>query len=149
MLKISEAADKTGLSVHTLRFYEKNGLINASHRSEAGYRLYTKDDVRKAMFIRLARNTGFSLEEIATLLSIRLDKESHSCQEVTDITSHKLEEVNEKIRELISMKTTLETLLASCCGGPEQATHCSIMEALDDNEIEFRNSSDKAVTNKV
>jgi MerR family Zn(II)-responsive transcriptional regulator of zntA len=139
MLKISEIANKTGLSAHTLRFYEKNGLIQASQRSEAGYRLYSESDVRKADFIRTARNIGFSLEDIAVLLSIRLDKASHTCQEVTEITNRKLTDVNEKIRELTSMQTTLQTLLASCCGGPEDATHCSIMEALDENDkVEIR-----------
>jgi MerR family Zn(II)-responsive transcriptional regulator of zntA len=131
MLKISEIAEKTGLSAHTLRFYEKHGLIEASKRSESGYRLYSEADVRRADFIRSARNIGFSLEDIGSLLSIRLDKSSHTCQEVTDITSRKLREVNASIRELMAMRSTLETLLDSCCGGPEDATHCSIMEALD------------------
>lgn len=131
MLKISELAAQTGLSAHTLRFYEKNGLISASTRSEAGYRFYNDSDVRRVQFVKTARNTGFSLEDIAQLLSIRVDKHSHSCQEVTDITRHKLEAVNAKLAELQSMQQTLELLLESCCGGPENATHCSIMEALD------------------
>ena len=149
MLKISEIANKTGLSAHTLRFYEKNGLIHASQRSEAGYRLYSESDVRKADFIRTARNIGFSLEDIAVLLSIRLDKASHTCQEVTEITSRKLVEVNEKIRELTSMQTTLQTLLASCCGGPEDATHCSIMEALDENDKVEISAGGKPSANEV
>lgn len=131
MLKISELSAKTGLSAHTLRFYEKNGLISASTRSEAGYRYYNDSDVRRVEFVKTARNTGFSLEDISQLLSIRVDKQSHSCQEVTDITRHKLDEVNAKLAELQSMQQTLELLLESCCGGPEKATHCSIMEALD------------------
>ena len=134
MLKISEIAERTGLSAHTLRFYEKHGLISASERSEAGYRLYSEADLRKAEFIRTARNIGFSLEDIAGLLSIRLDKSSHTCQEVTDITQRKLVEVNAKIKELTAMRKTLKTLLDSCGGGPEDATHCSIMEALDASE---------------
>ena len=105
--------------------------MNAARR---GYRLYSESDVRKAEFIRTARNIGFSLEDIAVLLSIRIDKASHTCQEVTDITNRKLLEVNEKIGELTSMQKTLQTLLASCCGGPEDATHCSIMEALDEHD---------------
>ena len=131
MLKISELSEKTGLSAHTLRYYEKHGLINASNRSEAGYRFYTDSDVRRVQFVKTARNTGFSLEDIGQLLSIRVDKLSHSCQEVTDITRKKLDEVNAKLTELQSMQQTLELLLESCCGGPENATHCSIMEALD------------------
>jgi MerR family Zn(II)-responsive transcriptional regulator of zntA len=133
MLKISEIAARTGLSTHTLRFYEKNGLIDASQRTESGYRLYSESDVRKAEFIRTARNIGFSLDDISSLLSIRIDKSSHTCQEVTEITRRKLDDVNERIRELTSMQRTLTTLLDSCCGGPEDATHCSIMEALDEN----------------
>ena len=135
MLKISELSAQSGLSPHTLRFYEKNGLISASTRSEAGYRFYNEADVRRVEFVKTARNIGFSLEDIAQLLSIRVDKKSHSCQEVTDLTQNKLNEVNAKIDELQSMQQTLEILLDSCCGGPEKATHCSIMEALDEGDI--------------
>lgn len=135
MLKISELSAQSGLSAHTLRFYEKNGLISASSRSDAGYRFYNEADVRRVEFVKKARNIGFSLEDIAQLLSIRVDKQSHSCQEVTDLTQNKLNEVNEKIDELQSMQQTLQILLDSCCGGPEKATHCSIMEALDEGEL--------------
>lgn len=131
MLKIGELASKTGLTAHTIRFYEKNGLINASERSDAGYRYYTEADVRQAEFVKTARKVGFSVDDVATLLSIRVDKSNHTCQDVTDITQRKLIDVNEKILELLSMQQTLEILLNSCGGGPESARHCSIMEALD------------------
>ena len=131
ILKISELSEQTGLSAHTLRYYEKHGLINASNRSEAGYRFYNDSDLRRVQFVKTARNTGFSLADLGQLLSIRVDKRSHSCQDVTDITQKKLLEVSAKLTELQSMQQTLELLLESCCGGPENATHCSIMEALD------------------
>lgn len=131
VLKISELSEQTGLSAHTLRYYEKHGLISASTRSAAGYRFYTDSDVRRVQFVKTARNTGFSLDDISQLLSIRVDKESHSCQDVADITQKKLDEVNAKLTELQSMQRTLELLLNSCGGGPANATHCSIMEALD------------------
>lgn len=132
MLKISELGSRTGLSPHTIRFYEKQGLIEASERSESGYRYYSESDVRRAEFVRTARNIGFSIDDISQLLSIRVDKTAHSCQEVTDITRHKLDEVNERIAELQSMQSTLQILLESCCGGPEKAIHCSIMDALEE-----------------
>jgi MerR family Zn(II)-responsive transcriptional regulator of zntA len=135
MLKISELAARTGLSAHTLRFYEKHGLLSASNRSEGGYRLYSEQDMRRAEFIRRARNSGFSLEDISALLSIRVDKQHHTCEEVTLITRRKLDEVNHKLAELKSLQRTLRTLLASCCGGPENATHCSIMEALESQGV--------------
>ena len=143
MLKISELSAKVGLSAHTLRFYEKNGLVNASVRSESGYRYYNDADVKRVEFVKSARSIGFSLDDISTLLSIRVDKRSHSCQDVTDITQNKLDEVNSKLTELQSMQKTLQILLDSCCGGPENATHCSIMEALEDHEIQ---STDKGVS---
>lgn len=142
MLKISELSAQTGLTPHTLRYYEKNGLIQASTRSESGYRYYNAADVRRVEFVKTARNIGFSLEDIGQLLSIRVDKDSHSCQEVTDITRHKLQEVNSKITELQSMQQTLEILLDSCCGGPENAAHCSIMEALEEGQDRDKTASD-------
>jgi MerR family Zn(II)-responsive transcriptional regulator of zntA len=135
MMKISELSAQTGLSSHTIRFYEKHGLISASERSAAGYRYYNAADVRRAEFVKTARHIGFSLEDIGLLLSIRLDKQSHSCQEVTDITRHKLDEVNDRISELRFMQQTLKRLLDSCCGGPENTTHCSIIEALDAGDV--------------
>lgn len=134
MLKISQLARQTGLSTHTLRYYEKNGLISASTRSEAGYRLYDQTAIKRVEFVQTARRIGFSLSDIAQLLSIRVDKRSHSCREVTDITRNKLEQVEAQITELQGMRATLNILLESCCGGPENATHCSIMEALEENE---------------
>ena len=138
MLKISQLSEQTGITPHTLRFYEKHGLIEASKRSTGGYRLYSDADVRKAQFIRTARNSGFSLEDIAALLAIRVDKSSHTCEEVTDITRRKLDEVEEKLRELNSLCSTLKRLLDSCCGGPDAAVHCSILEALDSRTITRR-----------
>lgn len=135
VIKISELSARTGLTAHTLRFYEKNGLINASSRSESGYRYYNDADVKRVEFVKTARSIGFSLDDIGQLLSIRIDKHSHTCQEVVNITEAKLIEVSAKIAELQSMQRTLQILLDSCCGGLDSATHCSIMEALDEGEV--------------
>ena len=140
MLKIGELASKTGLTAHTIRYYEKNGLINASQRSDVGYRCYSDADVRQAEFVRTARRIGFSIADVAALLSIRVDKTNHTCQDVTEITQRKLKDVSEKISELNSMQNTLQILLNSCNGGPENASHCSIMEALDASNIQTARS---------
>ncbi|MEC8358091.1 MAG: Zn(2+)-responsive transcriptional regulator [Pseudomonadota bacterium] len=135
MLKISELAGRIGLSAHTIRLYEKHGLIEASERSESGYLLYSTADVNRAEFVKTARNIGFSLEDIAQLLSIRLDRSGHSCQEVTDITRNKLNEVNRKMAELEAMQKVLSCLLDYCDGGLEKATHCTILDVLDNGGI--------------
>lgn len=131
MMKISQLAAHSGLSAHTLRFYEKHGLIEASARSSSGYRSYSEDDVRRVEFVKTARNAGFSLDEISQLLSIRLDRGQHTCEEVTAITRHKLEAVSAKIAQLEEIRESLALLLRSCDGGLDSAEHCSIIEALD------------------
>ena len=140
-MKISQLADHSGLSAYTLRFYEKHGLIAASQRSPAGYRSYSPADVRRVEFVKTARDAGFSLDEIAQLLSIRLDRDQHTCEEVTSITRHKLEAVNAKIDQLMEIRESLQLLLKSCDGGLDSAEHCSIIEALDAGRIEAVSSS--------
>ena len=135
MLKIGELASKTGLTAHTTRFYEKNGLINACRRSAVGYRHYNDSGVWQAALVRTARRIGFYISDAATLLSIRVNERNYACQDVTDITQRKLRDVDEKISELASMRKTLQILLNSCNGGPEKASHCSIMEALDASNV--------------
>jgi len=153
VLKISQLAKKSGLSAHTLRYYEKHGLISASVRNEAGYRLYSEADIRRVEFVKTARSVGFSLGDIGSLLSIRLDKAGHSCEEVTKITESKLQDVEARIAELQSIQGTLQILLDSCCGGPEQAIHCSIMEALEEDlEKDLKDTglaSSQLSTNKI
>ena len=78
---------------------------------------------------------GFSLEDIAQLLSIRLDRSSHSCQEFADISLNKLHEVNRKMAELKAMQKLLSRLLDNCDGGLEKETYCSILEVLDNGGI--------------
>ena len=82
-MKISQLSARCVLSLHTLRFYEKNGLIESSERSASGYRRYNEADIRRVEFVKTARDAGFSLDEIARLLSIRLDRDHHTCEEVT------------------------------------------------------------------
>lgn len=108
--------------------------MSHNSRSEGGYREYDEADLRRAEFVRIARNIGFSLEDIALLLSIRVDKDSHSCEQVAEITRRKLNEVNQRLGELESMKNTLGILLDSCGGGPESAIHCSILDALEQGQ---------------
>jgi uncharacterized protein YecE (DUF72 family) len=69
------------------------------------------------------------------LLSIRVNKRNYTCQDVTDITQRKLRDVDEKISELASTRKTLQILFNSCNGGPENASHCSIKEALDASNV--------------
>lgn len=133
MYRIGELASISGVSTDTLRYYEKHGLLIPSSRNNAGYRYYSEDAVEQIAFIKRAKAVGFSLEDIFELLSLKVEKDSHSCQEVKDIAEAKLAGINAKLAELQRIQSALQGMVSACCGGPEAATHCSILEALESN----------------
>jgi len=135
MYKIGELAKLLSISTDTLRYYEKHHLITATSRSENGYRLYNDESLKVMQFILRAKHVGFTLSEISGLLSIKIDKSSHSCGDVKAFTEQKLAQVENKIAELLCFKQSLKTLVDACCGGEEQATHCSILSALEDSHV--------------
>ena len=131
MVKIGEIAKRLAVSTDTLRYYEKQGILTSSLRSSSGYRLYTKHDIAQLEFVLRAKKVGFTLNEIKELLAIKVDKKSHSCQEVKQFTSEKISQVEEKITELSVILNSLKLLNQTCCGGDESAVHCSILSALE------------------
>lgn len=133
MLKIGELAKLAHISQDTLRFYEKHGLITPCTRSEAGYRLYSHDDVHRISFILSAKEVGFTLNEIHELLALEVTKDEQSCADVKQFVDRKITTINQRIRELQKIKKSLQTLSKACRGGDEPATHCTILEALTDH----------------
>ena len=130
-MKINELAKQSGISAHTLRYYEKLGLLMPAHRSESNYRIYSKDDLTTAKFIKRSKECGFSLAETASLLAIKNDKTQHVCAEAKEITKIKIVELAEQIEKLTRMQSTLQELQAFCCGGQESAEFCSIISTLE------------------
>ncbi len=132
--QIGELAKKTGASVETLRFYESQGLLASQSRSSAGYRLYSDNNFRQLNFILQAKKVGFSLREIKHLLGLNLHKDEHTCEEVKQYTGEKINEIDAKIRDLQSIRGSLNQIYQACCGGKEKATHCSILHTLEDSD---------------
>ncbi len=130
--KIGELAKKADISVETLRYYQSKSLLAPTERSLSGYRLYTKTDEQKLLFILHAKKVGFSLKEIRQLLTLRTDKNSHTCEEVKNYTGTKINEIEDKIRDLQKMQQALVNLHDACCGGNESAEQCTILSTLDD-----------------
>ncbi len=131
-MKIGDLAKRSGISSHTLRYYEKSGLLKASSRSENNYRVYSEDDLSTAKFIQHCKNCGFTLAEITALLVIKHDKSQHVCQEAKTITVNKLNDIENQIEQLKQLKNTLTKLQQYCCGGQESAEFCSIISALEE-----------------
>jgi len=131
MYRIGELAKLTDVTPDTIRFYEKQQMMDHEVRTEGGFRLYSENDLQRLKFIRYARQLGFTLESIRELLSIRIDPEHHTCQESKGIVQARLKEVEAKIHELELMKTSLQRLDDTCCGTAHSSVYCSILEALE------------------
>ncbi|MGX5175445.1 Zn(2+)-responsive transcriptional regulator [Aliikangiella sp. IMCC44653] len=134
-LKIGQLAKLAQVSIETLRFYEANQLLVPSKRDSNGYRQYTAADKQRLFFILHAKKIGFSLKEIKHLLSLRANKDTHTCAEVQSYTRDKIGELEQKINDLEKMKMALLSLHKACCGGPESAQNCTILSSLDDPEF--------------
>lgn len=134
LLKIGELAKLSNISQETLRYYEKKGLLTPSTRSEAGYRLYSQQSVHSIRFILSAKEVGFTLGEIRELLTLEIRKDEASCQEVKLFVEDKIKIINQRIRELQTIKKSLLQMNDSCSGSNKSATHCSILETLSKHD---------------
>ncbi|MCE1857591.1 Zn(2+)-responsive transcriptional regulator, partial [Enterobacter hormaechei] len=85
MYRIGQLAKLANVTPDTVRFYEKQGMMEHQNRTEGGYRLYTEQDLQRLRFIRYAKQLGFTLEAITELLSIRVDPAHHTCEESKQI----------------------------------------------------------------
>ena len=128
-LSISQVARQAGVNLETIRFYERRGLLAKPARTRSGYRAFSPDAVRRVLFIRRTQEIGFSLKEIRELLILQLDP-STTCTEVRGRARLKLDDVENKIRDLQRIKTALLRLAAVCPGiGPTSG--CPILEYVE------------------
>jgi len=132
-MKIGEVADRGGVNLQTIRYYEREGLLPAPPRMASGYRLFNQDTVRRVRFIKRAQELGFTLAEIRELLTLRIE-ESRSSAEVRAIAHAKIADIDNKVRHLDAMKRAL-THLTDRCSGHGPATECPILESLDSDEV--------------
>ncbi|KFZ30524.1 MerR family transcriptional regulator [Pseudidiomarina salinarum] len=126
-LTIGEAAALTGVSAKMIRYYEEIGMLPAAARTESGYRLYNGFMLQQLGFIRQARNLGFSLEEIQSLVKLWRDPCRES-REVKAIAEQHLADISQKIAELNRMQQALQQLAADCRG--DSAANCAILDAM-------------------
>lgn len=128
-MTISRAAERAGVCVETIRFYERRGLIEQPARPrDSGHRCYDDEVVERIRFIRQAQELGFSLREITELLSLRADPGA-DCGDVRTQAVSKREEVDRKIAQLQHIRRALDALIASCPGGGALRA-CTIIDAM-------------------
>ncbi|MEX2541441.1 MAG: MerR family transcriptional regulator [Trueperaceae bacterium] len=135
VLKIGQVARQAGLGVETVRFYERQGLLEEPPRTDAGYRQYPTETVSRLRFIQRAKALGFSLAEIKELISLRLDFPADAdadadAGEVRSRAQGKIDEIEAKIGDLRRMKSALVKLV-SACDGASSTDYCPILTALE------------------
>ncbi|HLM56587.1 MAG TPA: heavy metal-responsive transcriptional regulator [Pyrinomonadaceae bacterium] len=110
MLKIGEVSKRSGVGIEALRFYEKSGLLDKPSRTYGGYRVYGGEVLERLAFIKRAQALGFSLEEIGRVLDDARKGQS-PCDEVREIVRRRMEELDERLRELQRYRRELKATL--------------------------------------
>jgi DNA-binding transcriptional MerR regulator len=126
-LSIGNLAAATGVKVNTIRFYEDASVLPPPHRTPSGRRTYDADDVKRLRFVRRARDLGFNLDEIRSLLDLSGDPEG-DCAEVNEIATRHLQTVETKIQHLTRLRDELGRISNLCAGG--RVSGCQVLEVL-------------------
>jgi MerR family copper efflux transcriptional regulator len=129
-MTIGRLAKQTGVNIDTIRYYERNGLIPEPVRRASGYREYEISDVQRLRFIMRAKELGFTLAEIAELLSLSADRDVRGVKRRAE---QRLDQVEHKIKELQRVRRGLKTLIDACPGHGD-LEHCPIVAALSGEE---------------
>lgn len=126
--QISVFAEKCGVNKETIRYYEKKSLLREPSRTNAGYRIYSDDDIKRVKFIKRLQDLGFSLSEIYKLLGV-VDNDEIRCKNIFEFVSKKEIEIQEQIADLKRIESMLKDLKSRC---PDQKAlyQCPIIESL-------------------
>jgi DNA-binding transcriptional MerR regulator len=127
---IGEAARRSGVKVPTIRYYEQIGLCPVPPRTDGNRRHFDDDDLRRLSFVRHARELGFDVDAIRTLLALQ-DRPDQSCAAADAIATARLAEVTQRIASLTALKIELERMVAGCAAGKVAA--CRVIETLADH----------------
>jgi MerR family copper efflux transcriptional regulator len=127
MMNIGQAAQASGVSAKMVRYYESIGLVAKAGRTGAGYRQYSENEVQTLRFIKRARDLGFSLDRVKTLLGLWEDRDRKSA-DVQKLARQYIAELDQDIEKLQSIRSQLQHL-ANCCQGDERPG-CPILDDL-------------------
>ncbi|HQU34487.1 MAG TPA: helix-turn-helix domain-containing protein [Thermoanaerobaculaceae bacterium] len=122
-MAIGAFSERTGCAIETIRFYEKIGILPKPRR-RGRYRLYAADDVAHLVFVRRARELGFTLDEVRALLRLGAD----ACGEVRQLAATHLQDVRKRIADLRAMERALADAVRRCDAGADAT--CPLIETL-------------------
>ena len=136
-MRIGQLAAQTGVTVQTIRFYERRGLLTTPPRLASGYRFYSSEAVRRIRFIKRSQELGYTLNEIASLLDLSQMRPQNTSK-ARAIFETKIRDIEAKIRDLQHMRDELVTLGRECGCGDAQPV-CQVLEHLDYPAEQIRN----------
>jgi DNA-binding transcriptional MerR regulator len=129
-VSIGEAARQSGVKAPTIRYYEQIGLLPTPPRTSGNRRHFDGGELRRLAFIRHARELGFEIEAIRTLLTLQ-DKPKQSCNAADVIARARLAEVEQRIASLSALKVELQLMIEGCRHG--RVDHCRVIEVPADH----------------
>ena|SRR5437016_1620131 len=130
-MQIGELANRGGVSIQTIRYYERYGLLRQPERKPSRYRIYSDADVHRLQFIRHAKSLRFTLDEITHILVLR-EKQACPCGEVRRIGEERLTQLDAQIAELTTFRNQLARAVSQWRRSPDAAPSgdaiCTLIE---------------------
>ena len=132
-LRIGEVARRTGITVEALRYYEREGLLPAPARSASGIRRFKPDIVSRVQFVKQAQAAGLTLRDIRQLTGLERGRSRSVCQRMRKVLAQRLQDIDGRLHELQTFRTTLEGLIKSCDSALAVGTEpkCPSLDILD------------------
>jgi MerR family mercuric resistance operon transcriptional regulator len=124
---IGTASQRTGCHIETIRYYERIGMLPPPTRRASGYRQYGLEHLKRLMFVRRARDLGFTLDEVRRLLRLA-DRRERSCAQARDLATAHLRDIQVKLKDLRAMERVLKRVIVQCADGT--LPDCPLIEKL-------------------
>lgn len=125
-MTIGQLAEKTGIHLETIRYYQRLGLMSTPERPHGSVRRYGADAVSRLHFIKRAQGLGFALDEVGLLLALSIGEH---CTETRTVAEQRVEIVKKKISDLRKIQVALDKLI-NACGAGRKGRGCPIIESL-------------------
>ncbi|MDH5355956.1 MAG: MerR family transcriptional regulator [Gammaproteobacteria bacterium] len=137
MLTVNDLAIQSRVPAHVVRYYTRIGLIHPQRQQENGYRLFSPEDANRLRFIRLAKQLGFTLNEIKEITQ-HADMKESPCQEVRKIIQDRIVENRQKIEQMLKLQNRMESALQQWQdmpdGNPDGHSVCHLIESIQEEE---------------
>lgn len=125
-MTIGTLATESEVNVETIRFYERKGILKQPKKA-GGFRYYPKEYITRIQFIKRSQELGFTLAETKELLDLKIKNQS-KCGDVLAKTKEKIDEIENKIRDLNKMKKSLEGFASCCIDNEQPLSDCPILD---------------------